>query len=359
MLRRPLVLLLAVPIVLLGAAPVEAYKLGGRSWPGTVITYHSALTRDQPAVRDAVAAWNASGARIRFVAASKTKAKLRIVYDKGREPASGDATLGYFRPHTTTVKRLDGAMVTGVPCGFRVPGSGRVTCKRAKVRPLVRIGPLTADQRDDPFWELELRRTITHELGHVLGLDHAKRTCAVMSYEREATCPAPQPWQLRCRLLEADDVRGAVKRYRGRLGPLAPEFCDQSPEPVPPNDLGALFDPDQGAVTVTFRVPDAESGSAVRTLVGLHPGTCPAASGPADQEDDSLVGAGGTVTRSVRARAPGRYCVAVRLTDRYDRTSAAATTIVDVPAPAPAPEVPPPFDPEIQPVFDPETLPAE
>ena len=65
---------------------------------------------------------------------------------------------------------------------------------------------------------------------HVLGLRHAKNTCAAMSYQRREGCPkSAGPWQMRCRLLERTTWRArsaatAAARSRSRRS-----FCDAGP----------------------------------------------------------------------------------------------------------------------------------
>jgi hypothetical protein len=71
-----------------------------------------------------------------------------------------------------------------------------------------------------------------------------------MSYHRDQKCAKPR--QYRCRLLERDDVRGAVRRYGGRVRPLAPEFCDAYEPPAAPVGLTASLGPDASAIRVTW-----------------------------------------------------------------------------------------------------------
>jgi hypothetical protein len=71
---------------------------------------------------------------------------------------------------------------------------------------------------------------VAHELGHVLGLDHEDRACATMNAYLVKRSPercqeAPEGKWI-CRLLRADDVRGAVSLYGGTARPIrGPEFC--------------------------------------------------------------------------------------------------------------------------------------
>ena len=59
---------------------------------------------------------------------------------------------------------------------------------------------------------------VAHELGHVLGLDHEDRVCATMNSHLVEShtehCPAAPEGMWVCRLLRADDVRGAVQLVR-------------------------------------------------------------------------------------------------------------------------------------------------
>jgi hypothetical protein len=62
---------------------------------------------------------------------------------------------------------------------------------------------------------------VAHELGHVLGLDHESGTCATMNpsvaNDHTTRCPAPPAGTWTCRLLQPDDVRGAVSLYGGTV----------------------------------------------------------------------------------------------------------------------------------------------
>jgi hypothetical protein len=71
---------------------------------------------------------------------------------------------------------------------------------------------------------------VAHELGHVLGLGHEMHVCATMNptlvVDHPEHCPAPPRGMWVCRLLRADDVRGAVSLYGGSVRAIrGPEFC--------------------------------------------------------------------------------------------------------------------------------------
>src|SRR5688500_1934514 len=125
-------------------APARALAVPTNSdvWPDGIVTYFNASPEHEWAVRQAVGAWNASGARVRFVATAAAEAELLIRSDAAERCGEGRATLGYTPQAVTFVFRS---------------GSAR-TCDRYSAA-----------------------RVIAHELGHVLGLTHLDGTCAVMN----------------------------------------------------------------------------------------------------------------------------------------------------------------------------------
>lgn len=165
-----------------------AYRLEGGRWPTTTIRYFNEVPAYTWAVDTAAFAWNSSGVRVRFLKSSRREADVLVGIRWFK--AAGDAQ----------IQRRNGRIV-GAKVGIQ-SGQDRYT-----------MALVTA-----------------HEFGHVLGLDHDDRVCATMNAyiaaNHPARCPAPPANMWVCRLLRADDVRGAVSLYGGSVRPLrGPEFC--------------------------------------------------------------------------------------------------------------------------------------
>lgn len=213
-------------------APETADAREGRRWPGTTITYFDA-TRDRTAVARAVRAWNTSGVRIRFVRVySPRRAKL-VIRNSRNVPGgcgTGLATLGYTPGRKAFVNILHGLPKDGQTCGW--PGQTLV---------------------------------VAHELGHVLGLQHDDRACALMNSSHTSgiaasrclvnDVPIERFTQWRCRIVEPRDVRRAIRLYGGRARQVRPNpWCNLVARIAAPLPITAGYD-ETGAFRITLRRP--------------------------------------------------------------------------------------------------------
>ena len=166
----------------------SAFQLEGGRWPTSTITYYNEVPAYSWAVDTAAYAWNTSGARVRFLKGSRRDADVLIGIRWFK--VAGDAS----------VQRVNGRFVSA------------------------RVGIRSGQDR------YTMALVITHELGHVLGLDHEDGVCATMNsllvnYHPEH-CGAAPSGRWVCRLLRSDDVRGALALYGGTPRPTrGPEFC--------------------------------------------------------------------------------------------------------------------------------------
>jgi hypothetical protein len=331
--RVVLSLIVAVAgLLTVGTAAGSAYHLGGKKWPTRTITYHSSASQYREAIREAVALWNASGVNVRFKATKRSRAKLRIVYG-GRGGPSGQATLGWSPVLTyRTIAGVPLLGAEGLPCGTRVPdptGDGTVRIRCEKRGPQVWLDRVSKAAIDDPLIRRYMLLTVVHELGHSLGLQHHHARCAVMSYRRDNTCPKPPvPWQYRCRLIERDDLKGALRRYGGTAKPLAPEFCDAYPPPAAPTALAATFDPAGQSVHASF--VNGASANVAGVAVTFNRGSClvhdvSAMTSPATPGAPEAV--------AFDATEPGRYCVTAWSEDGLGQVGPSVSTWIDVPPP--------------------------
>jgi hypothetical protein len=188
MLMRATLAALVLAVVFVPTA--GAYRLEGGRWPTTRIRYFNEVPAYTWAVDTAAYAWNSSGARVQFLKSSRQNADVLVGIRWFK--VAGEARM----------QRLGGRIVSA------------------------KVGVQSGQDR------YTMALVLAHEFGHVLGLDHEDRFCATMNTSitdnHSARCAAPPPGMWVCRLLRADDVRGAVSLYGGSVRPMrGPEFCSR------------------------------------------------------------------------------------------------------------------------------------
>lgn len=301
--RAAFFLLLASLAALTAPRPAAAYQLLPYRWYGTTLTYYDATGRYGAEIRAAARAWNRSGARVRIRSAPRRSARVVIKLNRRLSSAGRATTLVRGGISSTATIQLR----TDLTRHARSTAEGRAT--------------VTA--------------VIAHELGHVLGLDHENRRCATMNSVLWSICRDPAlAWEYRCRVLERDDVRGAIKRFGGRVRTVGAEFCPAEAAPAAPTDLTVTVpDPAASSVRVSWRMP-AGAGGGARVLA--RAGACPSApDDPAAQQVADVTDGPGAVVAVDGYVPPGSYCFAVFPRGRLGRPGAPATTVFQVVGPPP------------------------
>ena len=192
--RRLRIVLVAVAALAsaLALAPAGvAYERHGFRWEGdpATITYQSLLRTesDKWALDQAVRAWNRQDLRVNFKAVSQG-AKVVI-----RNRTDFSCGAGYARTYTDRGRALNST---------------------------VDLGPCSNAER------YMKAHTASHELGHVLGLNHEDDVCSQMNNRKawlfgriesvyRFRCSPPPAGQWRCRMVESDDARGVQAIYGG------------------------------------------------------------------------------------------------------------------------------------------------
>jgi len=182
------------------AAPAAAYRFAGPRWPNDTIAVASGAPRYEDAVREAIRAWNRSRIGVRFTRSPMSRARVVFRYARGQgfgrygcEGIAGGTGAGYPSPFVT----MEVFVIR--------------SCRNQALR----------------------RLTAMHELGHVLGLGHERRRCALMNPSGDVGTMLPSLCGLGTRVPTRDDVRGARSLYR---------------QPAPHVDRTiALFNPGDGS----------------------------------------------------------------------------------------------------------------
>lgn len=301
--RTSLLAVLVAAVTVMAAPDAQAFvRFQGYHWPTKTIRYFDATGKQyNKEVATAAAAWNTSGAKVKW---SRTKHR-----------GSGVVPI-------TVVKNLFTAGLATYSYG-----GGRWQGK-IEVQPNLKKNQLTkaagAQVAIDVF---------VHEMGHIMGLNHETKRCAIMQPVVWGGCPQPKnPWQYRCRPLEKDDIRGGISIFGGKIGKIGPEFCDAAEPPPAVTGVTVVAAPDQdlGArVTVSWTNPSASKPMQAEVL--RRRDTCP--TGPDDKQAQPVeqvqakVGQPQSVTDESGFPGAGSYCYAVVLIGEFNRPGKPATVV--------------------------------
>ena len=205
-------------VVIPGGAQGYSFMEPKSTWKGSPakIRYFNAAKPQDAAVRDAVDRWNHSGLDIKFKRVSSSRRADVVI--------KGDKS---------------------VPCGYGL-ATPVFTSKDGKkfhtVSGKVYLGTGKQDPSKNSPKECRYVDVITaaHELGHILGLGHEDRRCAVMNSSSTAypdfrgndpvgvspsQCKGADQDSWYCRVLSADDLKGGKRLYGGRPQVRRKAFC--------------------------------------------------------------------------------------------------------------------------------------
>jgi chitodextrinase len=284
---------LAVALSLALAPSAHAYVLFRGVPKLRTYTYSSSAKAYKAEVKAAARAWNHSGVRVRWAQSRHPRVRIKV---SSRIPSAGLATFTY-----------------GGRSGFRG---------------LIQIQPgLTKNQASAVHGRALATGILVHEMGHIMGLNHEDRRCAIMNSLLWQMCKRQtEPWQYHCRPFERDDVRGLLRRFGGRIGHLGPLFCPAEAQPAVPSGVTATSGP--AGVQVSFKVP----AGAARVRVLRRRDTCPTAAQETGTEfvteDDAKPGET-KVVPDQSIYETGHYCYAVVGLGKLGRPGKTATAQLD------------------------------
>lgn len=293
-------LLLAAACLATGSAflpgAAGSYVAAGKPWPGGVVRYYDAAPDQGWAVKQAVAAWNSSGARVRLVAAAPSEADVRIEhFPRVTCTINAEATVGYTSAARIWIFRRNDSS----------PYCNRYMAAQA----------------------------LAHEFGHVLGLGHETRGCSAMnpvgSLQGPQLCAKAHAWQWRCAVLTSDDVAGAVALYGGTArAQRGPEDCDLYRSEAAPRRVAVTPTTTPNLFIVAFTRPSPAHVPAFLAsqrrleesfVVGSSTTSCPTVPYAFARETwEAAVGA----TQQTRLLLPtGTSCIGVWSVDSFGRPS--------------------------------------
>jgi hypothetical protein len=308
--RLSLAATLVLLVTLIVVPSASAYKLAPYRLSITRVTYFNMDRRYAWSVDQAASVWNHSGANIRFVRVSSQRA-AKIVMGPGSGAIPGEP------PGTPAVSLL------------------HYTHQGIEILPAAIV---ITDQTRDKY---NMATVIAHEFGHVLGLAH-NRGCSLMNPSFSCETAPAGFWY--CRILQADDVRGVVKLYGGKVHLRTPATCPRDDIPtalVPPTALGLQHVAGESPFVVHLTWTNVNSARLRTVAIAYSTGSCPTvAHAPGQQTFEVPAQSPGMVQSSpvaLFAPQPGHYCFVAFSEDSAGASGAAsAPAFYDLPAPTSA-----------------------